>query len=40
MSGFVTFITSEAFRLEQMGIDDPVSRLHKAVEFDGDYAEK
>jgi hypothetical protein len=40
MSGFVTFMTSEEFRLEQKGIDDLVSRLHIAVEVDGDYAEK
>ena len=40
MSGFVTFMTSEEFRLEQKGIDDLASRLHKAVEVDGDYAEK
>jgi hypothetical protein len=40
MSGFVTFMTSEEFRLEQKGTDDLVYRLHKAVEVHGDCVEK
>jgi len=40
MSGFVIYMTSEDFRVEQKWIDDLVSRLRKAVEVDGDYVEK
>jgi hypothetical protein len=40
MYGFVIFMTSEEFRLEQKGIDNLVSRLHKAVIVDEDNTEK